>query len=155
MTVSHFKPHPWRTTAAIAPLAIALIVLVQGCGKSKPEVVLTPITGVVLIDGKPHELVAVRCHPTDGSTDTLRNIGQSFTDKQGKFAISAKNKGDGLPAGEYVLTFEWGEMNLLSMQYGGPDKFGGKYSDPKKSQVKFTVAENQPVDLGTIELTSK
>ncbi len=127
---------------------------IAGCSKKKEEVVMTPVKGVVIIDGQPRDMVAVRCHPTAENAKTIASIGQAFTNKKGEFTISSISTGDGLPAGEYVLTFEWGQMNYLTNQYGGPDKLNGRYKDPKQSKVKFTVVENKPVDLGRIELTT-
>ena len=127
---------------------------IPGCSKKKEEVVMTPVKGVVIIDGEPREMVAVRCHPTDENAKMIASIGQAFTNKKGEFTISSVSSGDGLPPGEYVLTFEWGQMNYLTNQYGGPDKLNGRYKDPKQSNVKFKVEENKPVDLGRIELTT-
>jgi hypothetical protein len=81
-------------------------------------------------------------------------ISSAFTDKQGKFSISTYEQADGVPVGSYVLTFEWGQWNMMSMQYGGPDKLNGKYSDPKTSEVRFEVKAGEPTDLGTIKLTT-
>jgi hypothetical protein len=53
-----------------------------------------------------------------------------------------------------VLTFLWGSINPMTMAYGDPDKLNGRYTDPKKSTQKVTIA-GKPVDLGTIELSSK
>ncbi|HHM12773.1 MAG TPA: hypothetical protein ENJ16_04415 [Planctomycetaceae bacterium] len=147
-----------RRAAVLARGAMVAVLIaggmITGCSKKKDEVVLTPVKGVVIIDGKPREMVAVRCHPTDKNAKTIASIGQAFTDKNGAFQISSISTGDGLPAGEYVLTFEWGQMNYLTNQYGGPDKLKGRYKDPQQSKVKFKVEENKPVDLGRIELTT-
>jgi hypothetical protein len=42
----------------------------------------------------------------------------------------------------------------MSHSYDG-DKFNGRYRDPKKSDVKFTVRKGTPNDLGDIELKTK
>jgi len=46
-------------------------------------------------------------------------------------------------------------MNMLSRSYGGPDKLNKRYTNPEKSEIKFTVEPGKPVDLGVIELTTK
>lgn len=135
-----------------AVLALVAASLLGGCGKKDDGLVLTPVKGVVVIDGKPQKMVAVRCHPLKKNASQMESIGQAFTEEDGSFTISTKTTGDGLPAGEYVLTFEWGQMNYISMQYGGPDKLNGRYADAEKSTVKFKVEEGKPVDLGRIEL---
>ena len=53
-----------------------------------------------------------------------------------------------------MLTFQWGEINAFKRSYDG-DKLNGRYNDPEKSAVNFTVEPGQPTDLGTIELTTK
>ena len=88
-------------------------------------------------------------HPTISST---------LTGEDGKFEISTYKSGDGVPAGDYTLAFMWGKLNLIAGSYGGPDKLNGRYSDPKTSEFKFTVATGEDaaaIDLGTIELTTK
>ena len=106
------------------------------------------------MDGKPVEQMAVRCINVAGIDTQDPTESSTFTDAEGKFEIATYQSGDGVPVGSYVLTFQWGERNLISFQYGG-DKFNGKYSDPKTSTIKFDVQEGQPTDLGTIELTTK
>ncbi len=114
-----------------------------------------PVTGRVLIDGDPVKDVAVRCLGEAGIDKKSPTVSSAFTDAEGKFEISTYESGDGVPVGKYVLTFEWGKLNLMSMQYGGPDKLKGKYSNPKTSQHKFEVVAGQPKDLGTLELSTK
>ena len=69
--------------------------------------------------------------------------------------ISTYNAGDGVPPGEYTLTFAWQEFNLLSRQYSGPDKLKQRYSDPANSTFKITVKEGEELDMGIIALTTK
>ena len=137
----------------ILVLMVALVCC--SCGEKVHRKPVFPVTGVILVDNKPVQMLAVRCANVAGIDKADPTISSAFTDEAGKFQISTFNKGDGVPEGEYVLTFEWGTMNLISMQYGGPDKLKGKYSDPKTSQVKFTVTAGMPTDLGTINLTTK
>jgi hypothetical protein len=100
-------------------------------------------------------MLEVTCHDvkrigTDGSM-----VVAAYTDAQGKFELSSYVKGDGVPEGDYVLTFLWGELNLVSTNYGGPDKLMERYKSPEESKVKFTAKQGTPLDLGTIELTTK
>ncbi|TXT37809.1 MAG: Uncharacterized protein FD138_560, partial [Planctomycetota bacterium] len=57
--------------------------------------------------------------------------------------------------GDYALTFLWGEFNVISRSYGGPDKLKDRYKSPQESKVKFTAKKGTPLDLGKIELTTK
>jgi hypothetical protein len=78
----------------------------------------------------------------------------ALTDTEGTFSLSTYETGDGVPAGEYKLTFVWGQISLLNGQYSG-DKFNGKYADAAKSEISLTIASGDEThDLGVIELTS-
>jgi hypothetical protein len=125
-----------------------------GCGDEGPARKPTfPVTGEIFVDGQPAENVAVTLHNVNGYDKDLPTESATMTKEQGKFALSTYEEGDGAPAGEYTVTFSWGELNLMSMQYQG-DKLKGKYSDPQKAEHKVTVSD-QPVDMGRIELTTK
>jgi hypothetical protein len=127
------------------------------CGKEvgPPRKETYPVTGQVYVDGKPVENVAVTCVDVKGMDKEKPTLSETRTDKDGKFKISTYQSGDGVPVGDYVLTFYWGELNLLSMSYGGPDKLNERYKDPGASTHKFTVKKGAPTDLGKIELTTK
>jgi hypothetical protein len=136
--------------------AVILVVgLVCGaCSKAPERKATYPVTGMIKVDGQIVPQLAVRCHDTKGIDKADPTVSAAYTDAEGKFQISTFKSGDGVPVGDYALTFAWGEINLISMQYSG-DKFNGKYSDPATSPHKFTVKEGVPTDLGTIELTTK
>lgn len=140
-------------------LSLMLCLVVGGCGKKDNRTKTYPVVGKVLVDGKPVEMIAVRCISASGMDKDNPTMSSAFTDKDGRFEINTYEKGDGVPEGNYVLTFEWGSFNMVSRGYGG-DKFKKKYSDPKKSEVKFTVSadkaeDGKPIDLGSIELKTK
>ena len=148
-----------RPRAEFAASVVLLIgVLAQsGCQdepRGGPRVVTIPITGKVLVDGKPQAQVQVQAQPVSGSTPT-HTTPSAFTDAEGNFAIQTYEAGDGAPAGEYKLTFRWGQISLMSGRYEG-DKFNGKYRNPARSEHSVTVSESDdPIDLGTIELSTK
>lgn len=115
-----------------------------------------PVTGQLIIDGQPApERVAVSVHNVAGIDSENPTVSRAFTDKEGKFSLSTYESGDGVPAGDYVLTVMWGQLNTFSASYGGPDKLKGRYDNPKTSPIKFTVKEGEPTDLGNVELTTK
>ncbi len=97
----------------------------------------------------------VECHNVAGMDQEHPTISSALTGEDGKFEISTYQSGDGLPPGDYVLTFMWGKMNLIAGSYGGPDQLEKKYLDPEKSEFKVTVKEGEPVDLGEIKLVTK
>lgn len=134
--------------------ATALVFL--GCNRQSgpPREPTTPLTGVVLVDGQPAKELRVTVHRA-GATDPESYVAMAFTDETGKFSLSTYEAKDGVPEGEYVLTFMWGEINPLSFAYGPPDKLNGRYTDPAKSEFKVKVERGKPADMGTIQLTTK
>ncbi|WP_373653144.1 hypothetical protein [Schlesneria sp. DSM 10557] len=137
----------------------ASITLLFGCrGNRVPyRKPTSKVTGRLVIDGdEPGSQVKIDCVPiSEVDTDPAHfSVSSTMTQPDGSFEISTYQSGDGVPDGDYVLTITWGTLNLMSRSYGGPDKLKGRYSDPKKSEIKFTV-EGSPVDLGDIELTTK
>ena len=77
-----------------------------------------------------------------------------MTDKDGVFNLSTYVAGDGVPEGDYVLTFQWGTLNTFRHTFEG-DKLNGRYTDPTNSVAKFTAKYGEPTDLGEIKLTTK
>jgi hypothetical protein len=114
-----------------------------------------PVTGQVLVDGKPAANIQVTMHDVNGIDQEQPTFSSAFTDEQGRFALSTYEQGDGVPAGEYVVTFYWGELNLVSMQFGGPDKLKNKYNDKSNSPFRIKVEKGKPADMGQLELTTR
>ena len=114
-----------------------------------------PVTGEVLVDGQPVDGLEVTGHEIKslGKPGALKMT--AMTDAQGKFQLSTYSPGDGVPEGEFALTFLWGKLNLISTRYEGPDQLNDRYSSPTESKFKFTSAKGKRVDLGKIELTTK
>ncbi len=137
-------------------LVAALVCLLLGaCSKEEGNRRATfPVTGEVVVDGKPVEKLSVMCLNVEGIDKENPTMSQALTDENGKFEIATYESGDGVPVGDYVLTFTWGEFNPISMTFTG-DKLNGRYADAKKSKIRFTVKEGEPTDLGKIELTTK
>ncbi len=116
------------------------------------------LTGQVFVDGTPvptAKPLKVECHNVAGVDQEHPSISSALTGEDGKFEISTYESGDGVPEGDYTLTFMWGKMNLISASYGGPDELKGKYSNAKESSFKITVKKGEPAEFGKIELTTK
>lgn len=140
-------------------LAVSTVLTVAGCsGEEQPfRKETSGLTGQVFVDGVPvpaKSPLKVECHNVNGIDKEHPTLSSALTGVDGKFEISTYESGDGVPAGDYVITFEWGKMNLIAGSYDGPDKLGGKYSDSKTSKFKITVTPGEPADLGKIELVS-
>ena len=135
---------------------LPVCVLLCSCNSRNPDWEETyPVAGEVYVDGNAAAGLQVTCHATEGLGTETGWICKGMTDEEGKFEINTYEKGDGVPAGEYVVTFLWGETNFASMSYGGPDKLNDRYLDPEKSEIKFTAVDGERTDLGRIELTTK
>ncbi len=137
-------------------MVLVFCVSIFGCGKKGPPMKKTyKVTGKVLVDGKePGSSIQLECHSTGEIDHKMHTFSQSNTKDDGTFEIATYTAGDGVPAGEYKLTFAWQEFNLMSRSFGGPDKLKKRYSNPEKAEIKFSVVD-KPVDLGEIKLTTK
>jgi hypothetical protein len=139
-------------------LSAVWIIAIVGCGGSTgpqggPRVTTVAVTGVVKVDGVPAPFLRVVAVP-EGGVGKVPMESAAMTDANGVFGLSTYESGDGVPPGQYQLTFVWGQINLMNSQYSG-DKFNGKYADAAKSEHKLTVTESdEPHDLGVIELST-
>jgi hypothetical protein len=133
-------------------------VLCCSCGPppGRPQKTVFPVKGEVYVDGKPAAMLVVACANVQGMDKQMPTVSTAITNDDGKFEITTYKTGDGVPDGEYVLTFTWSGGRSLGGRgaRGSADKLAGRYTDPKKSKNSFKV-EGKPVDLGKIELTSK
>lgn len=151
---SQFDKSRWSQCLCFAVAAV----MFAGCGSDGPQggprVKTIPLKGLVKVDGTAASFLRVIANPSNGA-GALPVSPAALTNSEGKFELSSYESGDGVPPGDYVLTFEWGEMNLMNGQYSG-DHFKGKYADPAKSEIKVSVADSDEVkDVGTIELSLK
>ncbi len=134
-----------------------ILVLSLGCGEEPSfRKATVPAKGTVTVDGlPPGSGIQVQCHPAAGPDTTHPTVSSTETDAAGKFSISTYESGDGLPTGEYTLTFTWQEFNVISRSYSGEDKLNGRYSDPETATIKLTVKEGVENDLGVVALTTE
>jgi hypothetical protein len=136
-------------------LLVGSLLACGGCGESGPTRLETfPVVGKVLVDGEPAGFLAVNCVLQSAADKEHPTESKCLTENDGRFKIATYVSGDGVPEGDYVLTFQWGELNLFTHSYDG-DKLNGRYRDPATSPIKFTVIRGEPTDLGEINLTTK
>lgn len=88
-----------------ASLLVAASLGLAGCGSNDHG--LVPVTGVVLLDGKPVGNAAVMFHHPAGQT------AYAIADDDGSFSMTTREPGDGVAAGEHRVTVS------LSIQEGG------------------------------------
>lgn len=136
---------------ALASLGV-LAVLSIGCGKSGPQ--LTPVEGVVTLDGTPLEGATVLFQPDAGGKPAV-----GLSDAAGKFVLKTLEEGDGAQVGmnsvsvtkqikgESSADVEEGEIADVVLETPA------KYASPKLSGLSVDVQPGMP--SVTLELTSK
>jgi hypothetical protein len=137
----------------LAWVVVSTLLICAGCGREPrggPRVETFPVTGTVLVNGTPAAGLLVAGHP-QGESEIKHRLACN-TDDQGKFTLGTYESADGLPEGQYKLTFEWMEGTMLGPE---TDKLKGAYADPKESQYSVTVTSGEENDLGDILLTTK
>jgi hypothetical protein len=141
-------------------IALASVV---GCGKSgdtqslrallkqsgDDRASLFPLAGRVMIDGepahyvKPQRLVMMLY---DKSKPDLPTVKRPFKDvsADGTFAFGTYTKGDGLPAGDFVVAFAVLEVTNRGLL--GPDQLHNLYNDPEKNAAnpEFNINHSAP-----------
>lgn len=75
---------------------VCCLLTAMGCGDGRPGRV--PISGQILIDGKPLEKALVRFVPSEGRS----SLGQ--TDSDGRFTLTCYEKNDGATLGKYRVS---------------------------------------------------
>lgn len=142
--------------SAMAVCGLLFMLIPAGCSQQDTRVPTYPVRGRITVDGKPPgSALQIECHPVAGIDTRNPTVSRTESDDAGNFKISTYAAGDGVPAGDYVLTVTWLTFNLMSRDYVGPDKLNDRYSDPKTSSVKITVRPGEETDLGEIGLTTK
>lgn len=154
-------------------LFLSSVFVISGCvNRDGPEPTdkkpTFPVKGVVSIDGKPTADVHVyfaNAEQLVSDQNTLETTGPgTITDSEGKFSFSTYYADDGLPVGNYALTFCWTNgvvAPIISTNDEPPEldrsaeRFNLKYGIPANSEIKFTVEDGKLLDLGTLELTTK
>lgn len=92
-----------RLAAAICGIAL---LLAGGCGKS-----MSPVSGLVTLDGKPLANARVILTPVDGKGRPAQGV----TDDSGRFSITSIKPNDGALKGEYKVTFSLIEDDMLDL----------------------------------------
>jgi hypothetical protein len=96
-----------------------------------------PAGGAVRIRGAPMAGVRVTYHPQFKMGKITLNP-NGVTDSEGKFTLSCDKPGNGAPAGDYIVTFDFPYVTSDGIEEE-IDLFEGKYSNPITSQWKVTV----------------
>ncbi len=114
-------------------LAALLAVSFAGC--TKPD--MTPVTGVLMLNGQPAAEAEVMFNPK-----TTGRLAVGKTDATGRFKLSTGAPDDGAVPGEYVVTLcEYYPPDKPPKMTSGPlpSRFPQKYGNPSTSPLTVTV----------------
>ena len=115
----------------------------------------TKVRGRVIVDGEvPKTPVTIICHAKTEMQDPDGVKPSAKTREDGSFEFISYKSGDGVPEGEYVLTFTQNAFEPMKRKSKGPDLLNSRYKSSKDSKFEFDV-EKKSLDLGTLELTTK
>lgn len=134
---------------------VAFCLFLAGCSSErKPanELKVVPVTGVVLVDGEP--TAGIKIMMFSKATDPeKRAFPRGVTDEEGRFHAWTYRVNDGVPPGEYVVTYvDHSQANPAVRE--NPDGFQGRYSDRNSTEHRVTVPDSdEPFDMGEISLS--
>ncbi len=138
-------------------------VLLAGCSSSTgpdgpPPPKTSPVSGVILIDGKPPELmtaVELKLYPKGRKIKPDDRVPKCTAGLDGKYTFSSYRDGDGAEPGEYVLSVEM--LRRAPGAVFGPDQLGNNFNSPDNEDPRFqvTVVDGQPTEIPTIDISTK
>lgn len=132
MAASSFQP--------ICTFTLLIATTLAGCGDGRPERV--PVSGRVLIDGKPLEGGSIRFYPGD------HRAASSSIGPDGTFALSTYERGDGCVTGVHPVSVNASKLlNPRTLRWNAPKK----YHSPFTSGITFDV--NEPTESAEINLS--
>ena len=114
----------------IMAIVCVAVVITSGCGDGRPARV--PISGQVLIDGKPVTQGSIAIIPENARASS------SEIGPDGRFTMSCFDDKDGVVPGTHVVTvISFEVIDSQSRKWLVPPK----YSDPETSDAKITIGE--------------
>jgi hypothetical protein len=129
------------------------VLLAPACGKPSRKAIY-PVHGHIFdAKNKPAAGALVVFHPLEGD-ESDQDKPRAFVAEDGSFALTTHEKEDGAPEGEYVVTIEWRprSANPFDGNKQKPDHLKGRYSDPKKSKLRFKIERTSDNVLEPIRL---
>lgn len=129
-------------------LLFVTLIFVSGCETDRtPGVVVYPVSGKVLVDGKPATGAMVTFHPAASVENPRVQRSYATVEEDGTFHLSTYQPADGVPAGEYAVTISWpGKLPRGSDATAvPPDRLGGRYLSPKNPYKTVTIAKQELV----------
>lgn len=142
----------------VVAVGLALVAGSTGCGDGKIR--RYPVTGTVLVDGKPAQGAMVIFCPTSGSDEVMKHRPFGVTGTDGKFQLTTLEKADGAASADYKVLVQWLGGGSAPVDDGrggielGPDRLRGRYMNLERSELVAAV-KDAPVELPPFELKSK
>lgn len=129
-----------RRRTAVAAVALALLAAGLGCSGG-PQ--YAPVSGVVLVDGKPYGKAVVSFQPIGTTENPTPGRGSSaYTDEQGRFVLKCDDGTNGAVVGKHQLRIMTRGNEVVQLAEGGGTVDGS--SPPPKG-----VIDPIPADWGT------
>ena len=130
--------------SAASVLAVMIGALLVGCGRSGPARIAThPTKGAVTYQGTPVGGAFLALHPKGASHENAPTP-TAIVQPDGTFALTTYDAGDGVPAGEYVVTLQWRKATKSGGEFvPGPNLLPAKYSRPETSDIVVRIAAGQ------------
>ena len=130
--------------------SIVLLCVAIGCAKQSNRKPVYAVAGKALFKGEPLVGARIGFHPL-GHSGRREMSATAQVDDDGAFALTTYEKGDGAPAGEYVVTIYWPdersikENNATPEEGDGlpPDRLKREYAVAKTTKLRATV-HNKP-----------
>ena len=115
-------------------LWVSLTLFVAGCGNNEPDrAKVYPARGSVSFKGKPAAGAIVRVHDVSGAL-----VSRGVVQKDGTFALTTNEAGDGIPAGRYRVSVYW-RRQTSDDEPDGPSLLPDRYSRPESSGLEIEV----------------
>ncbi len=132
---------------------VALLAAQGACRAKSDRLPVFPVRGKVLFRGQPAAGASVVFIPL---ADVRAPKAQGTVAADGAFQLSTYELSDGAPAGRYGVIVTWPAPNPRSQGEGdeelqGPDRLGGRYSNPQTSPWTIEVAD-QPLELDAFNI---
>ena len=134
---------------------VFLLLMTAGCGGGE---VLSPVTGKVLVNGKPAVGASLLFYP-DGPPDIKAMPGSAVVDADGSFTVF-NGSTPGIKAGKYIVTVVWPDpakkpTDLQRMAGANPndapDVLNGRFATRDKSTLRADIKPGpnalEPFDL--------
>lgn len=137
------------SSLAAAGALLLFVSLFAGCTKSEATVPVHPVSGQVLLNGKPAAHASVIFHPKAAADGVP--VPRAQADAQGNFSLSTYGQGDGAPLGEYAVTVEMRPLVKKDGEFEtGPNIIPRQYATPQTTKITTRVAEgtnNVPIKV--------